>query len=80
VLQALALTATPANPRADHRLLPFHELQALTRQLEASGTSVEEITQSQANYLINQEKPLWSDALEVLYLTENSSPEATQTI
>lgn len=56
------------------------ELQTLTRELEASGISIEDIAQSQANYLINQEKPLWSDALKVLYLAGNSSVETTRTI
>lgn len=56
------------------------ELQALTRQLQASGASAEEIARQQSNYFIDLEKPLWSDALKLLYSVENPSITTTQTI
>lgn len=56
------------------------ELQALTRQLQASGASATAIIQQQADYLIEQEKPLWSDALKLLYTVENPSAETVQKI
>jgi hypothetical protein len=56
------------------------KLQALTRQLQASGANAEAIAQQQANYLTDQEKPLWSDALKLLYTVKNPSMATTQRI
>jgi hypothetical protein len=54
------------------------ELQALTRQLQASGSTPESIADQQADYLLNRSQPLWSDALQVLSTVENPSTQTTQ--
>lgn len=65
---------------SDRRQTITTKLQALTRQLQASGASAEAIAQQQADYLTAQEKPLWSDALKQLYTVENPSRVTTQII
>jgi hypothetical protein len=52
------------------------ELQTLTRPLHSA--SAETIATQQADYLVNQPEPLWSDALRILYLIENPSRQTTQ--
>lgn len=56
------------------------ELQALSQKLQASGASAEEVANQQADYLIEQPQPLWSDALKVLHMVENPSTETVQRI
>jgi hypothetical protein len=65
---------------ADRRQQIATDLQTLTNQLQGSGASAETIAIQQADYLLNQPDPLWSDALKVLYAVENPSTETTQTL
>lgn len=52
------------------------ELQALTQRLQATGASAETIANQQADYF--EERLLWSDALQTLYMVEQSSIETIQ--
>ena len=52
------------------------ELQTLDRQLH--DANAETIATQQADYLINQPEPLWSDALRILYTIENPSRQTIE--
>ncbi|HEY9657245.1 MAG TPA: hypothetical protein V6C65_02190 [Allocoleopsis sp.] len=65
---------------SDRRNQITTELQALNQTLQASGASAETIAQQQADYLTEQEQPLWSDALKLLYTVENPSLNTVQRI
>ncbi|GAB4383133.1 MAG: hypothetical protein Kow00121_44560 [Elainellaceae cyanobacterium] len=54
------------------------ELEALSAQLQTTGTNTEAIAHRQADYF--EEQGLWSDALQVLYSVQNPSPETVQRI
>lgn len=65
---------------SDRRNQIATELQTLSSQLQTSGASAETIAHQQADYLIAQEQPLWSDALKLLYTVGNPSMDTTQRI
>lgn len=64
----------------DRRQQIATDLQTLINQLQASGASAETIAIQQADYLLNQTDPLWSDAFKVLYALEIPSTEITQQV
>ena len=65
---------------SDRRNQITTELQALSQKLQASGASAETIAHQQFDYLTEQDPPLWSDALKLLYTVENPSMDTTQRI
>ncbi len=52
-----------------------NELQKLEQQQKAQKATVENIALAKANYFLNQQPPLWSDALQQAYSVKNPSPE-----
>ncbi|MBW4480355.1 MAG: hypothetical protein KME54_26845 [Tolypothrix brevis GSE-NOS-MK-07-07A] len=50
-------------------------LQQLEQQEKAKGTSAEGIAFAKAKYFLEQETPLWSDALQQAYSVEKPSPD-----
>jgi hypothetical protein len=61
---------------ADKRELISQELMAIEQQFE--GESAEKIALAKANFFVG--KGLWSDALQVMFLVENPTPELQQAI
>jgi hypothetical protein len=52
-----------------------NDLQKLEQQEKAKGVTAEGIAFAKAKYFLEQESPLWSDALQQAYSVEKPSPE-----